>query len=219
MKETNYDYTRTKTGADYLNDGPPRAEFIPDGETAFVPVNGKSGLLVGAALVGVGLVSILAPGAAGISLATLLTGGLGVYGVAQIIAFARLPWDKRSGWTLANGIAMTLLSFFTLWMALTTPLGMVSMIASLASVAAFFGLLTGVGQLFQYTTLRRTKSPGAGWVLASGIVNLLVGLLVMAAPVTGWFALSTLWGAFLAGSGVAVLAESCSGHRGLRAVE
>ena len=35
MKETNYDYTRTKTGADYLNDGPPRAEFTPDGETAF----------------------------------------------------------------------------------------------------------------------------------------------------------------------------------------
>lgn len=219
MKETNYDYTRTKTGADYLNDGPSRAEFIPDGETAFVPVNGKSGLLVGAALVGVGLFSILAPGAAGISLATLLTGGLGVYGVAQIIAFTRLPWDKRSGWTLANGIAMTLLSFFTLWMALTTPFGMVSMIASLASVAAFFGLLAGVGQLFQYTILRRTKSPGAGWVLASGIVNLLVGLLVMAAPVAGWFALSTLWGAFLAGSGVAVLAESCSGHRGLRAVE
>lgn len=89
MKETNYTYTHT--GADYLNDGPPRAEFTPDGETAFVPVNGKSGLLVGAALVGVGLVSILAPGAAGISLATLLTGGLGVYGIAQIIAFARLP--------------------------------------------------------------------------------------------------------------------------------
>ena len=217
MKETNYTYTHT--GADYLNDGPPRAEFTPDGETAFVPVNGKSGLLVGAALVGVGLVSILAPGAAGISLATLLTGGLGVYGIAQIIAFARLPWDKRSGWTLANGIAMTLLSVVTLWMALTTPLGMGSMIASLASVAAFFGLLAGVGQLFQYTTLRRTKSPGAGWVLASGIVNLLVGLVVMAAPVAGWFALSTLWGTFLAGSGVAVLAESCSGHRGLRAVE
>jgi len=167
----------------------------------------------------VGLFSILAPGAAGISLATLLTGGLGVYGIAQIIAFARLPREQGSGWTLANGVAMTLLSFFTLWMALTTPFGMVSMIASLASVAAFFGLLAGVGQLFQYTTLRRTKSPGAGWVLASGIVNLLVGLLVMAAPVAGWFALSTLWGAFLVGSGVAVLAESCSGHRGLRAVD
>ena len=46
MKETNYTYTHT--GADYLNDGPPRAEFTPDEETAFVPVNGKSGLLVGA---------------------------------------------------------------------------------------------------------------------------------------------------------------------------
>lgn len=219
MKETNYTDFRPHTGADYMNDGPPRAEFAPESEPAFVPVNGKSGLLVGAALVGVGLFSILAPGAAGISLATLLTGGLGVYGIAQIIAFARLPREQGSGWTLANGVAMTLLSFFTLWMALTTPFGMVSMIASLASVAAFFGLLARVGQLFQYTTLRRTKSPGAGWVLASGIVNLLVGLLVMAAPVAGWFALSTLWGAFLVGSGVAVLAESCSGHRGLRAVD
>ena len=65
MKETNHTYTQTYSGADYLNDGPPRAEFIPDGETAFVPVNGKSGLLAGAALVGVGLFSILAPGAAG----------------------------------------------------------------------------------------------------------------------------------------------------------
>ena len=55
---------------------------------------------------GVGLFSILAPGAAGISLATLLTGGLGVYGIAQIIAFARLPREQGSGWTLANGVAV-----------------------------------------------------------------------------------------------------------------
>ena len=65
MKETNYTDFRPHTGADYMNDGPPRAEFAPESEPAFVPVNGKSGLLAGAALVGVGLFSILAPGAAG----------------------------------------------------------------------------------------------------------------------------------------------------------
>lgn len=65
MKESNYTDFRPHTGADYMNDGPPRAEFAPESEPAFVPVNGKSGLLAGAALVGVGLFSILAPGAAG----------------------------------------------------------------------------------------------------------------------------------------------------------
>ncbi len=64
MKESNYTDFRPHTGADYMNDGPPRAEFAPESEPAFVPVNGKSGLLAGAALVGVGLFSILAPGAA-----------------------------------------------------------------------------------------------------------------------------------------------------------
>lgn len=217
MKETNANGARTRTGAEYLNDSPPRAKTLFPQEADFVPVNGKSGLLAGAALVAVGLFAILAPGAAGISLAALLTGGLGVYGIAQIVAFARLPGERRSGWTLASGVAMTLLSLASLWMALTSPLGMLSMIASLASVAAFFGLMAGVGQLFQYNSLRRAKTPGAGWVLAGGLVNLLVGIVVMAAPLAGWFALSTLWGAFLAGSGVAVIAESCSGHRGLRA--
>ena len=38
MKETNYTDLRPYTGPDNMNDGPPRAEFAPESDTAILPV-------------------------------------------------------------------------------------------------------------------------------------------------------------------------------------
>lgn len=60
----------------------------------------------------------------------------------------------------------------------------------------------------------RQNTPGAGWVLAGGILNVVAGNLIVLQPLTGWLAVSTLWGIYLAVAGLGLLAESLSGHRG-----
>ena len=62
--------------------------------------------------------------------------------------------------------------------------------------------------------MRRTATQGSGWVFASGLLNALLSTTLLLNPFAGWFVISTAWGIYLGVSGVALLVESLSGHRG-----
>ena len=125
-----------------------------------------TGVIAGALMVGIGLIAALAPGFAGLSLAYLVTAGIGVYGAAQL--------------------------------------------------AAVFSFLLGITQFFSFGELREHQAKGAGWVLAGGVLNALLGIALLTNPIAGWMALSTAWGLYLGVSGAAVIAESLSGRKGRR---
>ena len=63
-----------------------------------------SGVLIGTLMIGFGLLAAFAPVATGLSLAYVVTAGLGVYGATQLVSFVRAGKERRSGWALANGI-------------------------------------------------------------------------------------------------------------------
>lgn len=180
-------------------------------------VNKTTGIVAGLAMIAVGIAAAFAPMATGIALAYLITAGLGVYGGAQVLAFLRAPKELRSGWTLASGVVLAGFSIFTLWTSVQTAYGAAGMISALASVAAFFTVLGGIGQLLRFSEFREHGTEGAGWVLAGGVLNILMGLILLTNPLISWFALSTVWGIYLGVSGLALLAESLSGRRGCRA--
>ena len=174
------------------------------------------GVLIGTLMMGFGLLAAFAPVATGLSLAYVVAAGLGIYGAAQLASWVRAGRRRRSGWTLGSGILLTGFSLFTLWSALRTGCGTAVMISALAAAAAFFAVLMGVGQLFTFDELRTHGTEGAGWVLTSGILNVLLGVVLLTNPIAGWFALSAVWGIYLGVSGLALLVESISGRRGVR---
>ena len=53
-------------------------------------------------------------------------------------------------------------------------------------------------------------------VLTSGILNVILGIVLLTNPLASWFALSAVWGIYLSVSGLALLVESISGRRGVR---
>ena len=192
-------------------DLPPASGATGGAETASRPVNRKTGIVASIVLAVLGLLTFFTPISVGVGMAYLLTAGLMVYGISQTVAFFRAPKEARSGWTLVNGIMLLLFSGFTLWSGLSGVYGTLQMIASLSYVAGFLTIAAGISQISTFFALQRAS--GSGWIMASGIFNLLLSLVILANPVVSWFTLTSVWGIYLTGSGIALFAESLSGRR------
>lgn len=192
-------------------DLPPASGATGGAETASRPVNRKTGIVASIVLAVLGLLTFFTPISVGVGMAYLLTAGLMVYGISQTVAFFRAPKEARSGWSLVNGIMLLLFSGFTLWSGLSGVYGTLQMIASLSYVAGFLTIAAGISQISTFFALQRAS--GSGWIMASGILNLLLSLVILANPVASWFTLTSVWGIYLTVSGIALFAESLSGHR------
>ena len=192
-------------------DLPPASSTTGGAETASRPVNRKTGIVASIVLAVLGLLPFFTPISVGVGMAYLLTAGLMVYGISQTVAFFRAPKEARSGWSLINGIMLLLFSGFTLWSGLSGVYGTLQMIASLSYVAGFLTIAAGISQISTFFALQRAS--GSGWIMASGILNLLLSLVILANPVASWFTLTSVWGIYLTVSGIALFAESLSGRR------
>lgn len=192
-------------------DLPPASSTTGDAETASRPVNRKTGIVASIVLAVLGLLTFFTPISVGVGMAYLLTAGLMVYGISQTVAFFHAPKEARSGWSLVNGIMLLLFSGFTLWSGLSGVYGTLQMIASLSYVAGFLTIAAGISQISTFFALQRAS--GSGWIMASGILNLLLSLVILANPVASWFTLTSVWGIYLTVSGIALFAESLSGRR------
>ena len=192
-------------------DLPPASSTTGGAETASRPVNRKTGIVASIVLAVLGLLTFFTPISVGMGMAYLLTAGLMVYGISQTVAFFRAPKEARSGWSLVNGIMLLLFSGFTLWSGLSGVYGTLQMIASLSYVAGFLTIAAGISQISTFFALQRAS--GSGWIMASSILNLLLSLVILANPVASWFTLTSVWGIYLTVSGIALFAESLSGHR------
>ena len=192
-------------------DLPPASSTTGGAETASRPVNRKTGIVASIVLAVLGLLTFFTPISVGVGMAYLLTAGLMVYGISQTVAFIRASKEARSGWSLVNGIMLLLFSGFTLWSGLSGVYGTLQMIASLSYVAGFLTIAAGISQISTFFALQRAS--GSGWIMASGILNLLLSLVILANPVVSWFTLTSVWGIYLTVSGIALFAESLSGRR------
>ena len=192
-------------------DLPPASGATGGAETASRPVNRTTCIVASIVLAVLGLLTFFTPISVGVGMAYLLTAGLMVYGISQTVAFFRAPKEARSGWTLVNGIMLLLFSGFTLWSGLSGVYGTLQMIASLSYVAGFLTIAAGISQISTFFALQRAS--GSGWIMASGILNLLLSLVILANPVVSWFTLTSVWGIYLTVSGIALFAESLSGRR------
>lgn len=192
-------------------DIPPATDAAGSAAADSHPVNRKTGIVASILLAILGLLTFFTLISMGVGMAYLLTAGLMVYGISQTVAFFRAPKEARSGWSLVNGIMLLLFSGFTLWSGLSGVYGTLQMIASLSYVAGFLTIAAGISQISTFFALQRAS--GSGWIMASGILNLLLSLVILANPVASWFTLTSVWGIYLTVSGIALFAESLSGHR------
>ena len=181
-----------------------------DGDKDLLKSIRKGGTIAALIMAIIGALAVFAPMFTGLTAAFLITGGFTVYGIFKIAAFFETPKPLRSGFMLADGILSALLGGMILVDAIGGPEGRLGMIATLSFAAGFMALFGGVTQTADYFSLRKTGLPGMGFVLAGGLLRILMGILIMLNPFIGWFSIQIGLGAFLMITAVAVFAETRS---------
>lgn len=161
-------------------------------------------LFEGIVLVILGLAAILLPKAATFA-ATVLIGWLlllsGIIGLISTIRARRAP---GFGWSLLSAV----LGIGAGVLLLIWPL---SGAFSLTAILIFFLIAEGVISVFYALEHRKGFSGRWGWMLASGIVDILLGLILLAGlPGTALWALGLLLGINLIFGGVALIMMALS---------
>lgn len=109
----------------------------------------------------------------------------------------RIRSPASSGWQVAWGVLLIISGIVAI---------LIPVVAALAT-GLLFGWLLIIGGASELAYAFHMRSePGFAWKLASGIVTLVLGILVLVAPLAGAASLAVLVGAFLFVGGVARIA-------------
>ncbi len=171
-----------------------------------------AGIIIAVCMVVLGVLIFVAPLIVGLGIAYLVTIGFIIYGIFNIVTYIRIPSSMRNGWTLANGIIFVLLGILILAEALGSDMGKLSMMSTFSFLIGFFALFGGINQIASYGALKEAGAEKTGWILASGILNLIVGILIICAPIMGLFTIEIVFAIYLIIGGIALFAEVCSGR-------
>jgi uncharacterized membrane protein HdeD (DUF308 family) len=157
-----------------------------DGMSAVLAQNWWALALRGLFAILFGIVALVLPGAVLISLALLFAAYLLVDGVLAIVAAIRAAQrHERWGLLLAEGVVDILVGV----VALLFPVGAV---LAFVLMTAAWALVTGVLLIVAAAKLHRAH--GRAWMVLSGVISVLFGMALVAAPLVGavvltwWFA-------------------------------
>lgn len=165
--------------------------------------------LLGAALIALGLFALIAVVAASLA-GVFLIGGLLLAAGALYVSMTAVYWRLHSG-GFALGILLGILCGIAGILCITRPAG--SLIAITFVLGTYF-LTTGVVRL---AAALYHRLPGWGWATAVAVVDLLLGLLILAWwPMSSFVVPGTLLGVQLVASGVAAITTG-SAMRGVLA--
>lgn len=128
-----------------------------------------------------------------------ITIGLMIYGLYRIISFIAAPSGFRNGWDLAIGIIWVVCAGIIL------ASNAANILVSFAILLAVLALMVGLNQIMAYSALKGTS--GAGFILASGIVNILLALFLVFAPFMGSAVIAIVEGIYLCFAGLALIIE------------
>lgn len=167
----------------------------------------RAGSVAAVLMAALGALAVFAPVFTGLGIAYLITGGFIAYGIYKIRLYFKLPKPYRSGFILADGALSAGLGGMILFDALTSPAGRASMLAVIATAAAFFALFGGILQITAYFAMRKQPINGNGWLLVSGILRIVLAVLVIGNPLLGWFTFQWSYGIYLMITGIALFIE------------
>ena len=152
-----------------------------------------------------GILAIIMPPASGIAV-TILVGWLMVFSGAAHLVYG---WDTRSSGGLLWGILLGILYIVAGGYVLLNPA------AGLASLTLVLGAYLLVESILEFSLSYRLRPlPGSGWLLADGIVTLILAIMIWWAwPSSSLWAIGTLVGISMLFSGFARLTISLAARR------
>lgn len=156
-------------------------------------------VIIGILLAVLGIIFFMFPLASVFFTGVFIIVGLLLYGIYMIISFFATPKFCRDGWQLASGIILTVCGGVILASSAS------NIVVSFAIILGIVALMIGINQIIGYAALRGTA--GAGFILASGIINVLLALFLIFAPFVAAAAVGIVQGVYLCFAGGALIVE------------
>ena len=157
-----------------------------------------AGCIVAACMIILGIMMVVIPQGGSFAVNYGLSIGVLIMGLYEMIAFFRTAPPYRNDMALASGIIMILMGAVIL----------VLSVGNMASQDMMLGLFTVA---LGFITIYRLDEKDTAWLQLSGILNIVLGVLVVILPFTGLLLTSVVLGIYLAVAGVALLTEAVSG--------
>jgi uncharacterized membrane protein HdeD (DUF308 family) len=155
-------------------------------------------LLRGIFMVIFGLIALVSPGIALLTLVWLFGFYAILDGIAAIMIGIRTRGEPHWVWTIVQGVVSVLAGVIALiWPGLTA--------LALLFVVAFWAIVLGIGEIGGAFASRRRRSTSWGWTLAAGILNVIFGILLLIWPASGILTLVWLVGIFTLVGGLALI--------------
>lgn len=160
-------------------------------------------LVLSIAMIAAGLVAIIVPATAGITV-TVLAGWLLIFsGIAHLI----FGWERRTtgvlGWELLVGILYIVVGCYVL----------LHLWAALAALTVVLGIYLCVEAILEFVLAYRMRPlPGSGWLAVDGFITLVLAFLMWRTWLAPW-AIGVLVGISMLVSGISRLALSLAAGR------
>jgi uncharacterized membrane protein HdeD (DUF308 family) len=155
-------------------------------------------LLRGTFMVLFGIIALVSPGIALLTLVWVF----GIYaiidGIAAIALGIRTRGEPHWGWTIVQGVVSVVAGLIALFWPGVTAL-------ALLFVIAFWAIMQGIGEIGGAFAARRVGSTAWGWTLVAGILNVVFGVLLLVWPGSGILTLVWLVGIFAVAGGIALV--------------
>ena len=155
-------------------------------------------LLRGIFMVIFGIIALVSPGIALLTLVWVFGFYAILDGIAALVIGIRTRGEPHWVWTIVQGVVSVLAGVIALiWPGVTA--------LALLFVVAFWAIMLGIGEIGGAFSSRRRGSNTWGWTLAAGILNVVFGILLLIWPASGILTLVWLVGIFALVGGVALI--------------
>jgi uncharacterized membrane protein HdeD (DUF308 family) len=155
-------------------------------------------LLRGIFMVIFGLIALVSPGIALLTLVWVFGFYAILDGISAIVIGIRTRGEPHWVWTIVQGVISVLAGIIALfWPGITALV--------LLFVIAFWAILLGIGEIAGAFASRKSGAKDWGWTLAAGILNVIFGIVLLIWPAGGILALIWLVGIFALAGGIALI--------------
>lgn len=171
-----------------------------------------TGFVISVLMIAVGVLFLAFPVQSIYLGAAILTAFIIAFGIFEIAEYLSLPALFRMGGMLVSGILNILIGIML--MALPAE----GMVIAFSFMLAFNLLMVGIEELSFTSLLRAFNVASYGWVIASGILNIVFAFMLIFIPITSSIALWICLALYLIAGGISMLIE-CVKSKNLEARE
>jgi len=172
------------------------------------------GIIASIIMIILGIVTVINPGKGNVIGVWLMVIGVLIYGIMEIVIYCKLPKEIRNGASLAMGIIWVVLCVFLIIGAIAAPT--MDKIAALGAFDYFIAVMIAFSMFFsaisEFCSCKNAEALGRskGGMIASGILGILCGIIILTYPIGSVITLIWFYGLFLLIGGISLFCRCMS---------